>query len=101
MGLLHEGIAAGGGDDLDVLYGVEHGKLTQCRPIAPQLTGVNDFRHVVFPRQTHEQRLGRLGIAVFLKKDVQHAPVLVHRPPQPVLDPADLDAVPRSGRAQT
>ncbi|BBN97086.1 hypothetical protein DEGR_38190 (plasmid) [Deinococcus grandis] len=90
--LLHQIVTAGGGDDLNVLHGVEHGNLTQRRPIAPQLVGMDHLRHVVFPQEADKKGLGRLGVSVFLKQNVQHVPVFVDRSPQPMLDPADLDA---------
>ena len=92
MRLLHQIVTAGGGDDLNVLHGVEHGNLTQRRPIAPQLVGMDHLRHVVFPQEADKKGLGRLGVSVFLKQNVQHVPVFVDRSPQPLLDPTDLDA---------
>ena len=92
MRLLHQIVTAGGGDDLNVLHAVEHGNLTQRRPIAPQLVGMDHLRHVVFPQEADKKGLGRLGVSVFLKQNVQHVPVFVDRSPQPMLDPADLDA---------
>ncbi|BDP43353.1 hypothetical protein DAETH_33220 (plasmid) [Deinococcus aetherius] len=71
---------------------MEHGKFPQSCPIAPQLVGVNDLRDVVFPQQAHEKGLSGPSVATFLKQDVQHFPTFVHCPPQPVVDPADLDA---------
>ena len=92
MRLLHQIVTAGGGNDLNVLHVVEHGNLTQRRPIAPQLVGMDHLRHVVFPQEADKKGLGRLGVSVFLKQNVQHVPVFVDRSPQPMLDPADLDA---------
>ena len=92
MRLLHQIVTAGGGNDLNVLHDVEHGNLTQRRPIAPQLVGMDHLRHVVFPQEADKKGLGRLGVSVFLKQNVQHVPVFVDRSPQPMLDPADLDA---------
>ena len=90
MGLLNQVVAAGGGDDLNVLHTVEHGKLTQRRPVAPQLVGVNGLWNAIFTEQADEKGSGCLGISMFLKEDVEDGPVLVYRPPQPVGDPADL-----------
>lgn len=90
--MLHQIVAAGGGNDLNVLHAVEHRKLAQRRPVAPQLVSMDHLRHVVFPQEADKKGLGRLGVSLFLKQDVQHVPVFVDRSPQPVLDPADLDA---------
>ena len=92
MGLFHKVVAARSGDDLDVLHGVEHREVPNRRPIAPELVRVNDLRNVILAEEAHEKRLGCFGIAVFLKENVQHIPVFVDRSPQPVFDPADLDA---------
>ena len=96
--MLHQIVTAGGGNDLNVLHVVEHGNLTQRRPIAPQLVGMDHLRHVVFPQEADKKGLGRLGVSVFLKQNVQHVPVFVDRSPQPMLDPADLDAEQTSSR---
>ena len=90
--MLHQIVTAGGGNDLNVLHDVEHGNLTQRRPIAPQLVGMDHLRHVVLPQEADKKGLGRLGVSVFLKQNVQHVPVFVDCSPQPMLDPADLDA---------
>lgn len=73
-----------------MLHGVEHGKCPNARTIAPQLVGVDDLWHVEFPQQTDEKGLGRLSIPVLSKENVEHAPMLVHGPPQLVGDPANL-----------
>ena len=83
--MLHQIVTAGGGNDLNVLHVVEHGNLTQRRPIAPQLVGMDHLRHVVFPQEADKKGLGRLGVSVFLKQNVQHVPVFVDRSPQPML----------------
>lgn len=57
-----------------------------------QIVGMDHLRHVVFPQEADKKGLGRLGVSVFLKQNVQHVPVFVDRSPQPMLDPADLDA---------
>ena len=92
MGVLNQVVAAGGGDDLNVLHGVEHGKLTQRRPVAPQLVGVNGLWNAIFTEQADEKGSGCLGISMFLKEDVEDGPVFVDRAPQPMLNPTDLDA---------
>lgn len=92
MGLLDQVVAARGGDDLDVLRGVELGNPTQRRTIAPQLVGVNGLWNAIFTEQADEKGPGRLSIAMFLKEDVQYGPIFVNRAPQPVPYPTDLDA---------
>ncbi len=94
MRLFHEVVTVGRRNDLNVLHGVEHRKLAQGRPVpvAPQLVGVNDLWDVIFPQQVDEKGPGGPGVSVFLKQDVQHGSVLIHRPPEPMFDPTDLDA---------
>ena len=53
--LLHQIVTAGGGNDLNVLHVEEHGNLTQRRPIAPQLVGMDHLRHVVFPQEADKK----------------------------------------------
>ena len=92
MGLLDQVVAAGGGDNLNVLHGVEHRKFPKSGAITPELVGVDDLWYVVLTEQSTEEQSGSLGIAVFLKEDVQHGSVFVDRPPQPVFDPAHVHA---------
>lgn len=92
MGLLDQVVTTGSRDDLNVLHGVEHGEFPKRCTVAPELVGVNDLRHVVFPQQSLEERSGSLGVAVFLKENVQHSPAFIDRPPQPVFDPAHIHA---------
>ncbi|BDP43272.1 hypothetical protein DAETH_32410 (plasmid) [Deinococcus aetherius] len=92
MRLLDQIVAAGRGHDPDVLHSVEHGEFPQGRPVTPQLVGVNDLWDVVLAQQADEKGPRRPGISVFLEEDVQHVPTFVDRPPQPVMDSADLAA---------
>ncbi|BDP43611.1 hypothetical protein DAETH_35800 (plasmid) [Deinococcus aetherius] len=92
VGLFDQIVTASGRHDLDVLHRVEHGKLTQGCPIAPQLVGMDNLRHVVFPQQSLEERSGGLGVAVFLKENFQHGSVFVHGPPQPLFDTPHVHA---------
>ena len=79
--LLNQVVTACRRSDLDVLHGVEHGKFSNRRTVAPQLVGVDDVRHVVLTEQPGEEGAGRLGVPVRLEQDVKHGAVLVHRPP--------------------
>ena len=92
VGLLDQVVTTGDRDDLNVLHGVEHGKFPESCPIAPELVGMDDLRHVVFPQQALEERLSSLGVTVFLKEDVQHSSVFVHGPPQPLFNTAYVHA---------
>ncbi len=85
MGLLNQVVTTGRGHNLDVLHAVEHRELAKGGAVTPELVRVHDVRHVVFPQQSVEERFGRLTIAVFLKENVQHTPVLIDCSPQPVL----------------
>ena len=91
MRLLDQVVAPGRGHDLAVLHGVEHGTCPNGGAIAPELVSVNGLRYVVFPEQADEKGPGRSGVAMFLKQDVQHSSIVIHRPPKPMLLSTDLD----------
>ncbi len=88
--MLHEVIAAGRGDHLDVPHTVEHGKLTKSRPITPELVSVDRLWNVVLTQEADKEGLGCLSIAVPLKDNVQHDAMFINRPPQPVGDAAHV-----------
>ena len=92
MGLLDQIIATSCGHNLNVLHTVEHREFPQGRPVAPQLIGMNDLWHVVFPEQADEERFGSPGVAVLLEEHVEDNALLVDRPPQPMLDPTHRNA---------
>ena len=81
MRLFNEVVATGCGDHLDVLRAAEHGKLAQSGTVTPELVGMDGLWDVVLAQQADEKGLGSLGVTVFLKEDVQHDPLFVHRPP--------------------
>jgi hypothetical protein len=61
-------------------------------PVAGQFVGDQHPRHVLQPRQQRAGKPGRgLRVPPGGDQDVQHAPVLVHRPPQVMGLPTDLD----------
>lgn len=92
MRVLDQIVATGCGDHLSVVHVVEHGKLPEGCPIAPEFVSVDQLWDVVFPKQADEKGLGGLGVAMFLKQEVQDRPELIHSPPEPMPDPTDLDA---------
>lgn len=92
MRLFDQVVAAGCRYDLHVLHMVEHREFSDGCPVAPEVVSVDDLRDRIFAKETYEKGLGSLGIAVFLEENVQHVPVFIDGPPQPVLDPTDLDA---------
>ena len=55
--MLYEVVAARRRNDLDVLHPVEHGKLAQSGAVTPELVGMDDLRHVVFPQQPRKNDL--------------------------------------------
>jgi len=90
--LLDQVVTASGGNDLDVLHSVEHGNFPKSCAVTPKLVDMDDLRHVVFSQQSLEERSGGLGVAVFLKEDIQHGSMFVDGPPQPVFDTAYVHA---------
>ena len=55
--------------------------LSDSRPIAAELVGVNDLWDVVFTQESGQERLRGLGIAVTLEENALHEAVLVHCSP--------------------
>lgn len=90
MGLLHEVVAAGRGDHLEVLHIVEHGKLTKGRTITPELVGVDGFRDVMLAQQLGEEGLSRPCVSMALKGNVQDNAVFINGLPQPVGDATNV-----------
>ena len=54
--------------------------------ITPQLIGVDDLWDVILTQEASQERFCRLRVAVPLKQDVEHEPVLVYCSPEPVSD---------------
>jgi len=97
---LHDALASSGGL-MSVLRVMVQAPVRRCstpgmtslgRAVADQL--VRD-RHAtsdaLLLEELSEQPLGRLCVAPALNQDVEHGPVLVHGPPQPMLPAADAD----------
>jgi hypothetical protein len=56
-------------------------RLGISRIAAAELIGMDDLWDIVFSRQPGQEGFRRFGVAVSLKQDVEHEPVLVHGPP--------------------
>ncbi len=69
---------------------MEHGELSDRRSIAPELVGVDDLRYVVLFQQASEERAGNLGIAVWLKENIQHSSAFADCPPSPLVNSSDV-----------
>ena len=50
---------------------------------------MNGLWDVVFTQQASKECFGCLSITVFLKEDVKHGTLFIHRPPKPVFDSTD------------
>ena len=74
-------VAAGCGDHLLVVDVGQAWYLSDCGTVAPQLIGVDDLWNVIFIQKPSQEGLRSLGVAVALKKDVEHEAVLVDRSP--------------------
>ena len=81
MRLLHKVVAAGGGNDLDVLHTVEHSEFPYRSSAAPELIGLNDLWNIIFPQEVREKGCGCSSVAVFLQENVEHVSELVYSPP--------------------
>ena len=54
--------------------------------IALKLIGMNDLWDVIFTHQSGQEGLRGRSVAVLLKENIEHEPMLVNRPPQPMPD---------------
>jgi len=90
VGLLNKAVTAGSRNDFLVLHTVEHRDFPHSSSVAAQFIGMNDFRDLKFDQQSMEEP-SSLRIPMFLHQHVQHSTVFVYGPPQPVLDPADVN----------
>jgi len=54
--------------------------------IALKLIGINDLWDVIFTQQVGQEGLRSLRVSVLLKENIEHEPMLVNRPPQPMPD---------------
>ncbi|GGO36246.1 hypothetical protein GCM10008949_39860 [Deinococcus humi] len=59
--------------------------------VATEPAGMDDLWNIVFSQDQRQQGLRRVSVRVPLE-DIEHEPVLVHGPPQPVVGSANLDA---------
>ena len=63
--------------------------LSDRGPVAAQLVGMDDLWDIVFSQQPGQKGLRRFGVPMPLKENVEHEPVLVHGPPEPVSNAID------------
>ena len=60
--------------------------------VAPQFVGHDRPRHILQSlHQTSEETSGRIGVATFLNRDVEHDAILIHGAPKIVLHTVDPD----------
>ncbi|MBB5364627.1 hypothetical protein HNQ08_003740 [Deinococcus humi] len=91
--LLHGGVVAPvRGDDLLVIDAFQAREFSNGKPVAPQPIGADDFWDVVFTQPSGQEGRRSFGIAMSLKKNIEHEAILVHRPPEPVSDAIDGSA---------
>ena len=69
--------------------------LSDRGPVAAQLVGIDDLWDIVFSQQPGQKGLRRFGVPMPLKENVEHEPVLVHGPPEPVSNAIDARAYAR------
>lgn len=92
MRLFNQIVAPGRRNHFTVQRTMKFRNLTNGCSVTAQFVGVDGGWSLVVAQQHSEERLGRLSVAVFLQKNIQHSAMLVHGTPQPVLDALDLDA---------
>ena len=93
MRLFDRVITAGGRDDLDVLFSVEHRKSSDRGSLAPALVSMNHVWNVILHRKLFQKGDRRLGISPSLQEKVQYRARVINCPPQPMLVPLDLDTL--------
>ncbi len=86
-------ITAGGRDDLNVLYSVEHRKSSDRGSVATALVSMNQVWNVIIHRKPFQKGDCRLDISPSLQKYVQYRFRVINCPPQPMLVPLDLDTL--------
>ena len=91
-------VTLGCGDHLLVINVGQTRDLPDRGSIALKLIGMNDLWDVIFTQQSDQEGFRGRSVAVPLKENIEHEPMLVDRPPQPMPDAiharADLVEVP-------
>lgn len=85
-------VAAPRGDHLLVVDTDETRSLPDRGRVPSELISTDGVWDVVFSQKSHHEVLGGLGIAVPLKQKIEHKPMLVDGPPQPVANPVHCRA---------
>jgi hypothetical protein len=60
------------------------GNLSNRGSVTPELIGIDDLWDIIFSQQPGQEGLRCFGVPMLLKENVEHEPVLVHRPSKPV-----------------
>jgi len=89
VGLFDDVLTSRRGDPVLVIDVDQTRDLSDRGSVGAELIGMNDLWGIVFSQGASQERLRSLGIAVLLKEDVGHEPVLVHSSPKPVTATAD------------
>ncbi len=87
--MLNPVVAADRRDDLLMVDRLKCWKFSNGSPIADQLVRADRFWNVKFTEQADQKRSRGFRITVALQQDIEHEPMLVHGPPQTVMDTAD------------
>jgi len=81
--------AAGGRDDLLMIDLLKCWKCSDGSPVPGQVVGADRLWDVIFAEQASQERSCRFGVSVAWQQDVENEAILVHSPPQPVMDTAN------------
>jgi hypothetical protein len=84
VGLLNQVVVAGRRDDLLMVDLLKRWKFSDGGSVTGQLVGADRLWDVIFAEQASQERSCRFGILVALQEDIEHNPVLIYGPPQPV-----------------
>ena len=91
--MLNQVVAANRRDDLLMVDRLKCWKCSNGSSTAGQLVHTVRFWNVEFNEQANQKRSRGFSITVALQQDIEHEPMLVYGPPQPVTDTTDGVAV--------
>jgi len=84
--LFNNVVTLGCGDHLLVINVGQTRELPDRGSVTAELISMNDLWNVIFTQQSGQEGLRGRSVAVPLKEKIEHEPMLVDRPPQPMPD---------------
>jgi hypothetical protein len=87
--LFDDVVTPGRGDHLLVIDVDQAGNLSDRGSVAAELIGMDDLWDIVFSQQPGQEVFRCFGVPMPLEKNVEHEPVFVYGPPQPMSNAVD------------